>query len=73
MLPFNQTAAKYPPMLASGGDSVRVNKYHTLGERWAKQVIDESLLGLTFDEDVEPNQRDGLPPRIFFSQSSDKV
>jgi hypothetical protein len=41
-------------------------------DRRSEHLIDERLLGLSFDDDVQPNDQAGRPPSTFFSQSSDR-
>ncbi len=38
-----------------------------------QDISDKSLFGLAFYDDVDPRQWDGLPPKTFFSHSSETV
>ena len=66
-------AAMGAAMLAPGGYPVCVGEGVVSSELWGQYFIHEGLFGLTFDDDMKPNQCDGLPPRTFFSQSSESV
>ena len=73
MLVFHQAAAEQPAMVTSGFDSACVDKNVAATQLRRKNAVDEPFLRLAFDNDVEPDQREGLPPMTFFSQSSDNV
>lgn len=73
VLPGYQTATMYLAVLTSRLDLPNIGKYHPFGQCRAEDSVDEGLFGLAFDEKMQANQGEGLPPKTFFSQSSDSV
>ena len=60
-------------MTAASGDAVRSGKDIVCAQRRRKNFVDEALLRLAFNEKVEADQCDGLPPTTFFSHNSEIV
>lgn len=73
VLVSQKAAAIGAPVPAARRYAVSVSEYAVRPELRSEYLVDEALLRLAFDKNVQPDQRDGLPPRTFFSQSSDKV
>jgi hypothetical protein len=60
-------------MLPAGRDTMDVDKNVGCSQMRRENMIDKSFLRLAFNDCVEPNHYCGLPPKTFFSQSSDRV
>lgn len=73
MLMIHQTAAKNPAAMSTGHDAASIRKDVVSGKRRSKYLVDRTFFGLPLGNDMEADQRDGLPPTTFFSHNSDKV
>ena len=67
------TAPKDSRLPPACRDAMSVNEDAPHPEFRSKDGIYECLFGLTFYDGVQPDHREGLPPRTFFSHNSERV
>lgn len=73
MLVRHQAATEQSAMPTPGFDPACVGEDIAAAQLRREDSVDEGFLGLAFDDEMEPDQREGLPPTTLFSHNSDKV
>jgi hypothetical protein len=73
MIIVDKSAPENGSTMPAGGNAMDIREDVALGEGMGENLVDETILGLAFDEKMQTDQRPGLPPTTFFSHSSDSV
>src|SRR5205807_2068650 len=73
MVILDKAPSKFVRSFSARGDPMRIHKHALYTQLRSQYLSYEGLFCLSFNNSVQANQCDGLPPSTFFSHSSESV
>lgn len=73
MIIVHQSPTKQAAVPTPGGNAMGARENAVCAKFRSEDVVYETFLSLSFGDNMEPDQCEGLPPKMFFSHNSDNV